>query len=242
MKLGNQTYLEIKHNADKDYILFIPTGCTEQQGPHLTVDFDTWFAEELLEAVSENAIKKHGIYSMVAPVLPFGTTPEHVNYGAGYVNLPQSVFEDILYHTLKSFAKQGFKRLVLWRGCGGHQVQSVMQRFNDDFKGQSEVVTFHHPFYNVWCKFMSPNIPGGHADSFTTAITMYRHPEKVRTHLIKDPESLEPYWEDENLDFTQYSKTGVIGDPTHASAKLGEKLWKETIKEVTEMLVDFNKE
>lgn len=36
-------------------------------------------------------------------------------------------------------------------------------------------------------------------------------------------------WEDPNLDFTQYSTTGVIGDPTYASAELGARLWEETI-------------
>ena len=30
---------------DAGCLAILPTGCREQQGPHLPVDFDTWFAE-----------------------------------------------------------------------------------------------------------------------------------------------------------------------------------------------------
>ena len=36
-------------------------------------------------------------------------------------------------------------------------------------------------------------------------------------------------WRDPDLDFSRYSSTGVIGDPTHASAELGAKLWEAVV-------------
>lgn len=236
MRFGDLTYIEIKEKVKENYVLFIPTGCTEQQGPHLTVDFDTWFAEELLDEVTDLANQNQGMKYLVAPTLPFGTAFEHVNYGAGYIDLPQSIFEEVLYHMLKSFSDQGFKNMIIWRGCGGHNVQRIIKRFNEDFAGVSKVETLHHPFYDVWCEFMSPEIPGGHADSFTTSITMFKHPEKVRKDLIGNPHSKEPAWDDPKLDFSQYSKTGVIGDPTYSSVELGEKLWHKTVEKVLDML------
>lgn len=242
MKISDLTYLEIKELIEQAYTLVLPTGCTEQQGPHLTVDFDVWFAQELMEEVSEQAFKKHGLKIVVAPTLPFGTAFEHVNYGYGYVDLPQNVFEDVLYHSLKSFALQGFKKLVIWRGCGGHNVQNLIQRFNMDFSTIAHVETLEHPFYDVWCSIMSPEINGGHADSFTTSITMFKHPEKVRTNLIENPFNEEPDWGSESLDFSKYSKSGVIGDPTHSSAELGSRLWHATVDQVVESFkVTLNK-
>ena len=44
-KFIDYTYLEIKSLIDAGCMAIVPTGCTEQQGPHLAVDFDTWFAE-----------------------------------------------------------------------------------------------------------------------------------------------------------------------------------------------------
>ena len=43
-------------------------------------------------------------------------------------------------------------------------------------------------------------------------------------------------WEDPELDFANYSSTGVIGDPTHASAELGARLWEAVVNEVAETL------
>lgn len=234
MKYGNLTYLEIKEKIDEHYILIVPTGCTEQQGPHLTVDFDTWFADELLDEVTDKGVAE-GVKALVAPVLPFGTAFEHVNYKTGYVDLPQSVYEDVLYYTLKSFLDQGFKNIVIWRGCGGHQIEDVIKRINNDFDG-SHVQTLPHPFYDIWCECMSPDIPGGHADSFTTSITMYKHPDKVREALITNSMSTEPKWDDPQLDFSQYSSNGVIGDPRYSSQELGEMLWHKTVKSVVNML------
>lgn len=51
----------------------VPLGCTEQQGPHLATGFDTWFAQELMEAASYQAAEAFGIDAIVLPALPFET-------------------------------------------------------------------------------------------------------------------------------------------------------------------------
>ncbi|WBW96427.1 creatininase family protein [Oceanirhabdus sp. W0125-5] len=239
MKFGKCTYLEIKQKAEEGYIAIIPTGCTEQQGPHATVDFDTWFAEELMDEVSERLLEKHGVKSLVLPAIPFGPTPEHVNFGSGYINIPQNLYEELIYSIFKSLSDQGFKKLILWRGCGGHYLDNVVSKFNADNEGVAEVFNIPHPFYEVWCNCGDSSIEGGHSDSFTTSIGLYRHPEDIRVDKIVNPYSTEPEWNDPNLDFSKYSKTGVIGDPTHASAELGEKLWNEVVNKVVDMLNDL---
>jgi creatinine amidohydrolase len=39
-------------------------------------------------------------------------------------------------------------------------------------------------------------------------------------------------WDDPELDFSRYSTSGVVGDPTHASAALGRRLWKAVVERV----------
>ena len=77
MKYGQLTYQEIRDAASRSAIAVIPTGCTEQRGPHLPVDVDTWFAETVCVAASERAWSTKGVESLVLPLLPFGPTPEH---------------------------------------------------------------------------------------------------------------------------------------------------------------------
>ena len=71
----------------------VPTGCTEQQGPHTNVDFDTWLATELSISAVEVAHGRYGIKSLVIPTIPFGPTPEHRNYGYGFIDIPQHEYE-----------------------------------------------------------------------------------------------------------------------------------------------------
>ncbi len=140
-KFTDYTYLEIKDLIAAGCLAIVPTGCTEQQGPHLPVDFDTWFAETVaLEAA------KHAL-----------------------------------------------------------------------------------PYHDIWCRVADSGVPGGHADSFTTSIAMYKRPATVRLECIPSSSSREVNWNDPHLDFTKYSDTGVIGDATKASAELGRRLWDEVI-------------
>jgi creatinine amidohydrolase/Fe(II)-dependent formamide hydrolase-like protein len=60
-----------------------------------------------------------------------------------------------------------------------------------------------------------PKIPVGHADGFTTSISLYLRPESVRKDQVTNLHSREVDWNNPNLDFARYSSTGVIGDPTY---------------------------
>ena len=53
MRYGDLTYVQIRDCASQGWLVIVPTGCTEQQGPHLPVDFDTWFAERLCITVGK---------------------------------------------------------------------------------------------------------------------------------------------------------------------------------------------
>lgn len=236
VEYGKLTFLEIKQKAAEGYMVIIPTGCTEQQGPHSTVDFDIWLATELSIEAAEQAGLNYGVKALVLPTIPFGPTPEHRNYGYGYIDIPQKVFEDVIYAVLVSLADQGFKQLVVMRGCGGHMLNPVGIRFNQEYAGKASVEIPPHPFHEVWCRHGNPHIPGGHADSFTTSLALYKHPDRIREELIANPSSIEPDWDDPELDFAAYSPTGVIGDPTHASKELGKKLWEGSVEAIAEEL------
>jgi len=232
MRFGDLTYREIRERAEAGWIAVVPTGCTEQQGPHLPVDFDTWFAETACLAAARQAAEQHGVNALVLPAMPFGPTPEHSSYGSGYIHLPQEVHKAVVSSVLDSLAEQGFRRIVVWRGCGQHDLSDVVERFNAAHLGKSRAFQPGFPYHAIWCRIGDPAIPGGHADSFATSIALHLRPESVRVDQIPDPESEPVDWDDPHLDFARYSSTGVIGDPTHASAELGARLWHAVVEDV----------
>jgi creatinine amidohydrolase len=229
------TFPELASAARAGAIATVPAGCTEQQGPHLAVGFDSWFAEELVDAAAAR-VERDGIPVVVLPVLPFGPTPEHRGFGSGYIDLPPSLHDAVIEAVLASLADQGFARVLVWRGCGGHDLRGAVDRFNEERLGTATAYLPGHPFHDIWCRVADPNVAGGHADSFTTSVALFRHPELVRLDRVPDMPSAHPDWDDPELDFTQYSTTGVIGDARHASAELGARLWEECVDAVADEL------
>src|SRR5258708_16322300 len=133
-RFSDLTSAEIRERAKQGWLVVIPTGCTEQQGPHLSVDFDTWFAETLMVAAAEKAAQDHGAQSLVLPAMPFGPTPEHRNFGSGFIDVPVALHEALVEAILTSLVTQGFGRMLIWRGCGGHDLSGVVARFNQIYQ------------------------------------------------------------------------------------------------------------
>lgn len=130
---------------------------------------------------------------------------------------------------------------MIWRGCGGHDLRDVVQHFNASAQDGAHAWLPDPPYHAIWCRLSDPSVPGGHADSFTTSICMYLRPEVVRTDRIAAPTDQTPVnWDDPNLDFSRSSPSGVIGDPTHASAELGAVLWEACVDAVVEVLGDVS--
>lgn len=242
MRFGDLTYLEIRELAEADCIAVVPTGCIEQQGLHLPVDFDIWFSEGLCLAAARRAQKDHRVNSVVLPALPFGPTAEHRGFGSGYVHIPQDVHERVVASILESLAEQGFRRIVVWQGCSQHALEGVVARFNEEHAGRSRASLPEQSFRSAWCRAGGPCVPSGHADSFATSIALYLRPEAVRVALIGEPQCEPVEWDDPELDFSRYSRTGVIGDPTHASAELGKKLWCELVRDLARLLQEVAEE
>ena len=97
----------------------------------------------------------------------------------------------------------------------------------------------HTRITTLWCRIGDPAIPGGHADSFATSIALHLRPEAVRTDRVVDPQHRPVDWQDPDLDFADYSRTGAIGDPTHATAELGAKLWEAVVDAVAATLASI---
>jgi creatinine amidohydrolase len=125
--------------------------------------------------------------------------------------------------------------MLVWRGCG-HDLTAAVRSLNEDRKGANRAFLPAHPFRDIWCSIADPAVPGGHADSFTTSVLLSRRPDAVRRDRIPHGVSEEPDWSDHALDFRTYSSTGVIGSAAHASAELGERLWRACVDAVAEVL------
>ncbi len=238
MRYGDLTYPEIRERAEAGWLAVIPLGSIEQQGPHLPVDFDMWFVQTLAEAAADLAAHEHSINALVLPAIPFGPTSEHRNFHSGFVHLPAKLHHALVYAVLRSICEQGFTRIVLWNGYTRHDLDGVVTQFNAEHAGRANVFLPDIPYQTIWSELGDPTVPGGHADSFTTSLALFLRPEVVRTDRIAAPRCKPVNWRDPRLDLTRHTNTGVVGDPTHASAELGQRLWDATVQRAALLLRD----
>jgi creatinine amidohydrolase len=234
MRFGDLTFEEVSALAADGALAVVPTGCTEQQGPHLPVDNDTWFTETVLVDAAERVAPD--VSAVVLPALPFGPTPEHRSFGAGFIDIPVPVFNAYVAAILESLSDQGFSKILVWRGCGGHDLRDVVNSFNSKRGDSTRVFLPAQPFHDVWCSVADPTVAGGHADSFTTSILQAKRPASVRADRLPQETSREPDWNDPNLDFARYSTTGVVGSAAHASPELGHRLWEASVHAVADVI------
>jgi creatinine amidohydrolase len=238
MRYGELTYSEIRDRAEAGWLAVIPLGSIEQQGPHLPVDFDTWFVQTLTETAADLAAREYDVNALVLPAIPFGPTAEHRNFRSGFVHLPAKLHHALVYAVLRSICEQGFTRLVLWNGYSSHDLNDVITQFNAEHAGRANVFLPNMPYQTIWSEVGDPEIPGGHADSFTTSLALFLRPEAVRSDRIAAPRNKPVNWRDPRLDLARHTNTGVVGDPTHASAELGQRLWDATVQMAALLLRD----
>jgi creatinine amidohydrolase len=235
MRFVDFTYEELRELSPRVAAVFVPLGCTEQQGPHLTVGFDTLMVDRLCSQMAER-LEEQGVQVLVMPVLPFGPTPEHAGFGHGYVNLRRETHEAVAQDVLESLAQQGFRRLIVWRGCGQHNLSRPIDAFNasqSDARAVQPVIDYGRIAMEVL-----GDVPGGHADSFATSICLFLEEARVRQERVAMP-TLRAFEWSEDMDFTAISDTGVIGDPMHASRDAGRVMWEKCLDAGVEVVMDI---
>lgn len=213
IETGRMTWVEIRDAvaAGKTTIL-IPTGGTEQNGPHMVTGKHNYVGVETARRI---ALKLGD--ALVAPILPY--VPEgdiakregHTAY-AGTVSLAPDVFAAVLTSTAASFKAHGFKTIVFIGEHGGSiEPQGVVAaRLSQAWAGEGIRVINAASYYAsngqaAWLKARgeSDAAIGQHATIQDTSELLAVFPDGVR------------------LDKRVADKDGVTGDPTKATAEIG---------------------
>ncbi len=108
---------ELRALADRNAILIVPIGATEQHGPHLPVMVDYRLAHEVALQASRLIAREQPV--VVAPVIPYGMSEHHVSLG-GTLTLDFATMQAVLNCLCDSAIRQGFRRIFILNGHGGN--------------------------------------------------------------------------------------------------------------------------
>lgn len=191
----------------------IPLGSTEQHGPHLPLDTDTRIATSVTRAVAQR------LDWLVAPAIAYGASGEHQSF-PGTISIGTEALATLLIEYGRS-ATCWAQRLVFVNGHGGNIAALIRAVSLLRSEGRDA----------GWCPCSSAagDAHAGHAE---TSVLLHVAPADVLTdRLLAGNQAplaeLLPLMRRGGV--AAVSETGVLGDPTTATAAEGRRIFTEMV-------------
>src|SRR5919202_3298011 len=120
MKLlwAEMTRDEAREAFDEGAMVVLPTGSTEQHGPHLPVFVDSFAVTHIARAAAERAAKDVPV--IVAPTMHYGVSHHHMAY-AGTMSLTSQAYIEAVKELVRCLHPHGARRGGLFQRGGGDQ-------------------------------------------------------------------------------------------------------------------------
>ena len=243
---------EIAEAVERNTVLLLPVGQTEEHGPHLPVCTDTLIAER---AARDAALQLVGrVPVLVLPTVAYGYSAKAMSRWPGTIRVRTRVMMDLLVDVCTSVIEMGFRKVVLVSGHGHHHgIGRVVVREVADATGVN--VAFTEPARLVADLFTSirKSEPGGaiHGGEYETSLAMHlgvavdlskvdaRDVFRRPTEFVGGDSlsgSGKVFWSTWGL---QESEQGIFGDPTVASAETGRRIWEAIVSRYAQFIEEF---
>ena len=114
IELDKLTWPEVQAELEggRDTVV-IAFGATEQHGPHLPLSTDALLGDHLARLIADR------LDAFVAPTVRIGCSEHHLEF-PGTLSVSESTFQLVVADIARSFARGGFRRVVLLPTHGGN--------------------------------------------------------------------------------------------------------------------------
>ena len=109
------TWEEINDAIAAQKVVVLPTGSTEQHGPHLPLDVDAFLVESVCLELGRRAADR----VLVLPTVSFGLNRHHIDF-PGTIHIEPETFIAFCLNITKSVAYHGFEKILIVNGHGSN--------------------------------------------------------------------------------------------------------------------------
>lgn len=222
MKIGEMSWTDFEKESPE--IALLPTGSTEQHGPHGPLSTDMLIAEKIAEKASEET------GTLLLPPIDVGVSREHSRF-PGTLYISPETFRQQLAETVLSANESGIKKFVIVNGHGGNVPH--IREVCEDLYHEHEVFALEWTWFNaISAKDM------GHAGKLETSLVLYLREELVGKVRGEGAESWGKISHGARVDYdtSLFAENGVVGDPTKATSAKGEELFQKSKQELSGLI------
>jgi creatinine amidohydrolase len=245
------TNREVEEFLTTRHTVIIPTGSTEQHGPHAPLLTDVLIPQEVARRVAPQ------IGAVVAPPINYALSYPHVGF-TGLVHIRIPTFMALVEDLCVAFANVGFKRIIFLNGHYDNTYAIAYACANAAEKMSKDVKAFP---VNYWDGLTPDEVAqfsglknGMHANAAETSAIMAINPalidrERTNTEFPPFPEFTinntgsvhtaffftspgSVYWA---------TKSGTWGDPTQATPEMGERYLQAGVRSTLAVLENIEK-
>jgi creatinine amidohydrolase len=236
------TWPEVRRAAAEERVALVPVATLEDHSPHLPVDTDLRIVTEICERAATEAAGR----VVLLPAIPHGYDPHHMDF-PGAVTIGWDTFTRYCADVGRSLAHHGFRRMLFLNGHGSNQnlVEVAARLVMVERPEVLAAAAFYLASQQAAAVIerIRDSTRGGmaHACELETSIYLAIDPDAVAMDLAVDergyPEGEHAWldWSDGSLKlmpwWSAFSRSGVQGDATKATAAKGRALLDAAVAE-----------
>jgi len=244
------TWPELGEVAKKQPVVILPIGSVEDHGPHLPLDTDNFLIWSICEAAAERAAGE----ILLLPQIPYGFETHHMDF-PGTIDIGMEHLLNFVLDITKSVARHGFQRILIADGHGSNMPILELVARRTILETDSLCATFIWPSLAIQeIRKVRQSERGGMAHACELETSVYLHLDRNRVQMDKASKEIElPQSEFMWLDllegspvllmdhWTRFSKSGVVGDPTLATAEKGRIIFEAVVEALLRLVREFKK-
>ena len=214
-------------------VLILPIGAVEEHGAHLPLGTDTFQPLYVVEELAKR------LDILVAPPLFYGLCNSTRNF-PGTISIRFETLYNLVLDILLEFVRHGAKRIVILSGHAGRPHMAALKEAGQEVVREFEEVTLlvlsdYDIVYELKGIEFDPD--DGHSGHIETSRIMAIRPELVKGNGEVSKPVFPPYQILAHPEL--YFPSGIMGDPTKATAEAGQKLNKYVIDQLEVLLTQL---
>ncbi|MCC6344889.1 MAG: creatininase family protein [Bryobacterales bacterium] len=244
----HHTWVELKEAARSGPVVVLPIGSVEDHGPHLPLDVDNF----LIWEICLEAAKRASGDILLMPIIPYGFETHHMDF-PGTIDIHMEHLLHFVLDVTKSVAHHGFRRILIADGHGSNMPILELAARRTILETEALCAPFLWPSLALTeIRKVRESGRGGMSHACELETSVYLHLDARRVQMDKArkeqgvPQS-EFIWQDltdpgpiKMMDYwTRFSKSGINGDPTLATAEKGKIIFEAVVNNFVRFAREF---